>query len=450
MTQKTNAYLGAPIGVTFFKTALPIMLIMVVNGLFNIVDAYFLGQYAGRDALIAVTLVFPAVILIIALSTLVSNGFSSIYARTIGAGADGSAVLSSAISTALVICGIILLGFLIVGRPLSLWIAHGSTSLARMGHLYLLVMVCGAPIAFLLSLGLDAFRALGRIRLMTAITLSSALLNIGFDALFVVVLEWGVFGSAFGTVLAQICALSVILLTWREARPALIRKRGAQHWRSILSLGLPPSLGYVGLSLSSAATLFMLQIWQADNYDTYSGAFGILTRLMTFMFLPLLGLSMGYQTMISTNFGAGLHHRVKRINAIGILTALIYTGSAQILFWVSAPQIGTLFVDDPAITHALAHILRINTMSLFLFGPLMMIGTYFIAIGDAPRAGILMLSRTYLFAIPLTFLLPMVIGADGIWLAGVVAEVFVLIVTIFVLTRYRPNQIDPHIVSISA
>ncbi|WP_368188165.1 MATE family efflux transporter [Aestuariibius sp. HNIBRBA575] len=434
----TNAYLTAPLGRTFLKTAAPIVLIMLVNGLFNVVDAYFLGQFTGPDAVVAVTLVFPLFMMIIALSTLVSGGFSSVFARAHGAGQDTADILTSACRTALGVCLVLIAGFVIWGRGLTYWIANEAQILADMGHLYLSVLIWGAPLGFALGLGIDTLRATGRLRLMTFVTLSSALLNILFDWVLIVGLDWGVFGSAMGTLLAQACAFCLILFTWSMPVPRLFSRLTTSHSQQIIALGLPQSLGYVGLSLGSAVTLYALQIWQTADYETYSGAFGLLTRLMTFVFLPLLGLSMAFQTLISNNYGAGLTLRVQSCLRIGIIAAFVYMGTMQVLFLAFAPVLGAVFVSDQAMIDTLAHIIWINSWSMVLFGPLLMIGTYYMAIGDAARAGLLMLSRTYLFSIPLTLALPFVFGGDGIWLAGVLAELLVAIVTIVVLIQTKP------------
>ncbi len=80
-----NNYLTQPIGRLFLTTALPIIMIMVVNGLFNLVDAYFLGIFVGAAALTAVTIMFPVQMLIYSLTTMIANGFASIVARRLGA-----------------------------------------------------------------------------------------------------------------------------------------------------------------------------------------------------------------------------------------------------------------------------------------------------------------------------------------------------------------------------
>ena len=84
-SKSDNLYLTGSLPVLFAKTASPIILIMLLNGLFTLVDAWFVGTWVGADALTGVTLMFPVYMLLVALSTLVSSVFSSIYARLLGA-----------------------------------------------------------------------------------------------------------------------------------------------------------------------------------------------------------------------------------------------------------------------------------------------------------------------------------------------------------------------------
>lgn len=427
-----NIYLRGALLPLFAKTALPIVLIMLVNGLFTVVDAYFLGVYVGAEALVAVTLMFPFYMLIVALSTLVSSGFSSVFARHIGADSHTAAGQSftSALGLALVTCLVLVAGDGLFGPALSRLLAGGAGTLADLGHSYIRVVVLFSPLTFLLALNVDVLRARGRLSAMSGVMLLSALLNIGFDWLMVVHLGLGVTGSAYGTALAQGVALLVVFaLRPRGALPLRLTLRG---WRSILALGAPNSLGYVGLSLSAGLTLTMLQVWAGDSYAATSGAFGILTRLMTFTFLPLLGLSMALQTIAGNSFGASDVTRSHAALKTAALIALLYCGAVQAAFLLLAPHLGAIFVDDGAIQSELTRILPINTLTMVMFGPLMMIATYYQAIGDAPRAGLLGLSRTYAFGLPLIALLPLAVGEWGIWLAGPVAELLVLALTLIV------------------
>jgi len=440
-----NIYLTGPILPLFAKTAAPIVLVMLVNGLFTVVDAYFLGVYVGADAVVAVTLIFPLYMLLVALSTLVSSGFSSIYARTLGADnhSEAQQVFSSALQLSLLVCITLIAGYAVLGAPLALWIANGAQGLADLGHAYLSILIYSALLAFFLGIHIDALRAEGLLPAMAAITLLSAILNICFDWLFIAQMGWGVEGSAWGTVLAQACAATV-LLTYRATHPGGIPMPSLAplpaYWRDLLALGAPSSLGYVGLSLSTGITLISLQIWAGGRFEATSGAFGIMTRLMTFMFLPLLGMSMAFQTIVGNNFGAQRSDRTRAVLRITLAVAFCYCVGMQLAFFLSAPTIGGIFVDDAMMQAELARILPIGTLTLFLFGPLMIVSSYFQAIGDAARAAVLGLSRTYAFAIPLTLALPYLIGEPGIWYAGVIAELLVLALTALVLFQLRGGR----------
>lgn len=440
-----NIFLSGSIPRLFAKTATPIIVVMGMNGLFTIVDAYFLGEYVGADALTAVTLMFPIYMLLIALSTLVSNGFSSVLARALGANNKSgiNKIFAQAIQLALTICAMFIGLFLFGGKQLSLMVANGSELLADMGYTYISILIFCSPLIFVLSISIDALRSEGLLKAMAGVTLMSTLLNIVFDYLFIAEFGWGVAGSAYGTVLAQICSLSAIIIyriATNRRRPFYISKSGFANWGEFLALGAPTSLGYLGISLSAGLTLYCLQLWAGDAYEATAGAYGITTRLMTFAFLPLLGLSMAFQTIVGNNFGAKSLARSNQTLKLAVLLAFIYCLIIEVAFISNRHYIGSIFVADNAIISEVARILPYMVALMFIFGPLMMIGTYFQAIGDALRAAILGLSRTYIFGLPLVFTLPFVIGEVGIWLAGILAEIFVLALTITILFRRKKSS----------
>ncbi|MEP3435617.1 MAG: MATE family efflux transporter [Hoeflea sp.] len=441
-TPRTNIYLTGSLTGLFARTAAPIIIVMGVNGLFTVVDAYFLGAYVGADALTAVTLMFPLYMLLVALSTLVSNGFASVFARLLGGGDTHRArtAFSQAIQLALLVSACLIALFLAFGGRLSLMAANGDASLAAMGYTYISILIICSPLVFVLGINIAALRSQGLLRAMAAITLMSALLNIGFDFVFIVEFGAGVAGSAYGTVLAQLCAV-IALIHYRRSSavprslPRTALWAGSSFWGELLALGAPSSLGYIGLSLSAGLTLFSLQLWAGESYAATAGAFGIITRLITFSFLPLLGLSLAFQTIAGTNFGAGMWVRTDKTIILAVVMAFAYSAAVELAFLLTRSEIGSIFVDDVAISSEIARILPYTVMTMFMFGPLMMIGTYFQAIGDAPRAALLGLSRTYLFALPLIVVLPYRFGEPGIWYAGIVAELLVLALTVLVLAR---------------
>ncbi len=294
--------------------------------------------------------------MLVALSTLVSNGFASVFARLIGGGERHRAhtVFTQAIQLALVVCAVLIAMFLLVGKALSLMAANGDVALAGMGYTYISILILCSPLVFVLSINIAALRSEGLLTAMTAITLMSALLNIGFDYVFIVEHGAGVAGSAYGTVLAQLCSM-IAVIAYRKsavperAAPKMPKWSGSGHWRELLALGAPSSLGYIGMSLSAGLTLYCLQIWAVETYASTAGAFGIITRLITFSFLPLLGLSMAFQTIAGNNFGAKLAARTDKSIIVALVLALIYCVTVELIFLSSRSAIGYLFVNDAAI-----------------------------------------------------------------------------------------------------
>lgn len=438
----TNTFTQGPLGSIYLKTALPIIFVMGMNGLLAVADALFLGHFVGPDALAAVTLMFPIYMLIVALSTLVSSGMSSMLARHLGAARlnDARAVFAGAHGLALILGGVLMVLFGIFGASFSLLAAGGSEGLAEMGLIYLRITVFCSPLLFVLAVNSDALRNEGRVGFMAAMSLLVSLANILFNYLLIAVFELGVAGSAYGTAAAQALAFAIILafrlLGRTELRPDALRIYPlTTSWGRMLALGAPQSLNFLGLALGTAVIMGSLQWVGRPGYADTVTAYGIITRVITFAFLPLLGLSHAMQTITGNNYGAALWDRSNASLITALWAAFVYCLVVQITVMALPRQIASSFVDDPAVIAEVVRILPIMTCVFFLMGPLMMIGSYFQAIGHAGRAALLGLTKPYLFAIPLTLLLPLWMGEPGIWIAGPLAEVMLLGLTILVLFR---------------
>ncbi|KQV63883.1 MATE family efflux transporter [Rhizobium sp. Root1220] len=434
-----NAFLTGSLPAVFARTAAPIILITTINGFFAVVDAYFLGAYVGPEALSAVTLIFPGLMLIIALQSLVSNGMASILARQLGAGNRLAARRTFSAAHVLSIAVVALVNAIYWGAGCHIIdaAAAGDAEVGANARLFMGIMVSAAPVAFLLSLNVDALRCEGKIGFMTMVTFAASLLNIAANWFFMAVMQWGVAGSAIGTVSAQaICLVSILGYRWRGAmalRPA--RRFSFAEWKGIVTLGAPMSLGFIGISAGSAAIIVNLSIWGSADYVATIGAYGVITRIMTFAYLPLLGLNIAFQTICGNNYGAGLQERVGRSLQIAMIAALVYCTSVEVIVESLAGRLGSIFVSDPVVIGEVSRILPWTVGAYFLFGQMIVLSGYFQAIGDAKRAAIFGLSRAYLFTLPLTFLLPRIFGEIGIWMVPVFAEASMLVLAGIVLAR---------------
>lgn len=442
-----NRFLTDPLASVYLKTALPIIFMMSMNGLLSVVDALFLGHYVGADALAAVTLMFPVYMIVFALSTLVSSGMSSQLARHLGANnlPKAQAVFVGAHGLALLVGAALITLFYRDGHRLVYSLTAGLEPLAEMGLVYLQIIIVSSPLMFIIGVNSDALRSEGQVGIMAAISLLVTLANIGFNYLLIAIFEMGVAGSAYGTVLAHIVALAIIVIYRTYSKTNLRIAAFKVHkltssWGRILALGAPQSLNFVGGALLSVATLTALQIVNSPKHIDTVSSYGIITRIMTFSYLPLLGLSFATQTIAGNNFGAQHFNRSNHSLTIGVATALIYCITLQVTLLWFAPQIGAAFVKNPIVIAEVARILPVITAVYFIFGPMMVIAGYFQAIGDAKRAALLSLSKPFLFAIPLVFILALNIGEAGIWLAVPISEISLLILMIIVLVHSAKTQ----------
>jgi putative MATE family efflux protein len=450
MADPHNAYTHDSIPATFARTALPIILLTSVNGLLTVVDAMFLGAFVGPDALTAVTMVFPVSMLLVALATMISTGMASVLGRLLGAnkldearqtfaGAHGLSLSVSVIAMAL---------FAAFGWPLAVQAAQssndlGSTELADMGHSFLRIAIYSSPLLFLLSVHSDALRTEGRVGFMAIAGLAVTLANIGFNYLLIVGFELGVAGSAWGTALAQAIALAIVILYRFSGRARLtLTLRDAASWqtgwREMLALGIPRSLSFIGIAAGAAATIASLRLFGAANTDA-SIAYGVISRMMTFAYFPLLGMSLALQAMVGNNVGAGLWGRSNATLKLALIWSFAYAVITEIGLILFRKHLGGLFVSDPVVSAEVGRILPVFVAGYFSFGPMMMIANYFQSIGDVRRSALLSLARTYLFAIPLIFVLPLGLGEDGIWLALPLADAALMVVTLAVL-KARSRQ----------
>ncbi len=444
---RTNTFTEGPLAAIYLKTALPIIFVMGMNGLLSVADALFLGIYVGPDALAAVTLMFPIYMLIVALSTLVANGMSSLLARSLGAeDMEGArATFAGAHGLAVGLGAVLIVMFLLLGSPVALLAAGGSETLAHMGLVYLRITVFFSPLLFVLSVNSDALRNEGRVGFMAAMSLLVSIANIGFNYLLIAILDMGVAGSAYGTAAAQALAFAIILafrLFGETSLPpaTLLSYSIRGKWGRILALGAPQSLNFIGLALGSAAIITALQWVGRPGFADTITAYGIITRVITFAFLPLLGLSFAMQTITGNNFGAALWHRSDASLYMALWVAFIYCAVVQIVVMSMPGPIARAFVENVAVIDEVSRILPVMTSVFFLVGPLMMIASYFQAIGSASKAALLGLTKPYAFAIPMTFILPVWFGEIGIWIAGPLAEVMLLGLTAVVLRRAAQDQ----------
>ncbi|MBL4908110.1 MAG: hypothetical protein JKX94_11710, partial [Sneathiella sp.] len=338
-----------------------------------------------------------------------------------------------------------ILSYLFFGLDLILSFANGSEALALLGDEYMSLVIYFSALFFISAMLGDSFRCQGKIGAMTLITLLSTVLNILFDYILIIVFEMGVAGTAYATALAQASAILAALMYQYSDENSLHFKlkklSGIWHnWGNYLALGAPLTLTYVGISVISGSIIYQLQIWDSETYEVSVAAYGIVTRLLTFGYMPLLGLTLAQQTIVGNNFGAKNWGRTTQSLKICVITAAIYCAIMQAVFFIAPAQIAGIFVDDPAVIMETVRILPPTASLYILFGPLLMFSSFFQAIGDAKLSALLGLTKIYVFSVPLILFFPYLVGERGIWYASPVTEMIALVLTVVVLYQTRRSS----------
>ncbi|MBO9133913.1 MATE family efflux transporter [Rhizobium sp. B230/85] len=448
-----NLFLTAPVHKIFAATALPMAAIMLMNGLLGIVDAAFLGRFVGTKAMAAVGIAFPVLMLTISLSTLVSAGMSSLLARQLGASARdaAAATFAAAHGLALLIAAMLILIFMVGGWSFALRTAGSDRSVAEMLWVFLAISIFGTSVQFLLGIHADAWRNEGKAGLMALLSLGVTLANIALNYILIVPLKLGIAGSALGTILAQAIGLALLV----GLRPfvdgmmplgSLWQNRWTGGWRRLLALGAPVSLGFIGIALSGAVVLLALRLGDGANYEKSIAAYGIVTRVFGFTFLPIMAIAMAMQSIVGNNVGARLYARSDNVLGIAVATALVYCFAVEFCLLLAGSSIGALFVSNPDVVAQTGRLFRPMAALYLVSGPVFVFGLYFQAVGQPALAGLLTVAKPFVLLPLLIAALAVSGGADLIWFAYPLADSLAAIVAVLVLssafkTRRRAGAI---------
>jgi len=435
-----NRFLHQPPGRVFAANALPMMLIMLMNGLLNITDAAFLGHFVGADAMTAIGLVFPAIMVLIALTSLVSGGMSSLLARQLGAGdiQGASSTFAQAHGFALGIAAILIAMFLCGGRTTANHLAAADPVIANMAFVYLAITIFGTPLQFVLGLHADTWRNEGQAGLVALLSVGVTIANIALNYVLIGQLGFGVAGSAWGTVLAQGLGLGLLLWLRKRGRgvvplQALRTHRWTGGWGRIAALGAPLSLSFIGMALVAFCVILSLRLTAGDAYADTIAAYGIVTRVTGFAFLPNMAFALALQSVAGNNWGAGLTGRARSVLRIAMGTAFAYCLCVEGLFLTGGHLIGSAFIGDAAVAAHVAAILRPMAAVYLFTGPVLVLAMYFQAIGAPRQAALLTLSKSFLLLPALIAALAAARGAGAIWFAFPMADITIAATALAVL-----------------
>ncbi len=430
-----------PVGRLLWQYSLPAVTGMLVQALYNLVDRVFLGQVCGTDTLTALTVTFPMMNLATAIGVLVGVGSASRVSIALGAGerarADG--ILGNALSLTILngLLYIAVFGFFMEPMLASFGADARIMPLARQYMYILLPGLMLTNIAFSLN---NVMRASGYPgRAMTTMIIGAAV-NCLLDPLLIMVFDMGIAGAAIATDIAMGVSAVYVLRHFARRDSTVRFRRGTYRLRwhtvwSIMTIGCAPALVNAASSLINLkVNTSLIAVCGADANRAIAAA-GIFGTYTTVGVTITLGLCMGMQPIIGYNYGAGHVHRLRRTFLLATAAASVITVVTSLAGMVWPDLVARVFTTDTALIATTVTALRRSLWAFAVVGFQIISTALFQSIGKVGQSIFLSLTRQVIFLIPLLFLLPPHMGAEGVWMSFPVSDVFATVVAVVLVRR---------------
>ena len=442
MAEKTNAIpteLGTEkIGKLLKQYALPAIIAQTAASLYNMVDSIFIGQGVGPLAISGLAVTFPLMNLSTAFGTLVGAGAATMLSVLLGQKNYKAAnkVLGNVVTLNTII-GLVFMAVALIFIDPILYFFGASENTLPYAKEYIRIILIGNVITHL-YFGLNAaMRSSGHPKKAMGLTIFTVVFNTILDPIFIFVLDMGIAGAAWATVLAQTIAMIVVLRHFNDrSRPFHFEKGifrlDMRVAKDSLSIGMGPFLMNAAACL---VTLFINQQLRDYSGDLGIGAYGICNRFIFMFIMICMGLNQGMQPIAGYNYGARQYSRVKEVFWKTARIAMVMT-TVCFIFGMFFPKAAAgIFTHDEQLLELSGRALRITTLVFPIVGFQMIATNFFQSLGMVRKSIILSLSRQILFLLPLLYLLPLWLESDGVWASFPIADTLSTILTVILLGR---------------
>lgn len=424
---------SAPIPKALLAMGLPTMIGMMINALYNLVDAYFVGGL-GTAQMGAISVAFPLGQVVVGLGLLFGNGAASYISRLLGTGEKETAnkVASTALYSSLCVGAVIIICTVIFLNPV-LKMLGATGSIMPYAVTYTRIYIISSIFNVFNVTMNNIVTSEGAAKTTMFALLTGAALNMILDPVFIYVLDLGVAGAAIATAISQIVS-TAIYLTY------IFRKKSVFNFSikeccyskeivsEVLKIGIPTLIFQLLTSLSIALINMQTKVYG----DSVIAAMGVVTRVISMGSLMVFGFIKGFQPIAGFSYGAKKYDRLHEAIKISILWSTIFClvfGAAAALF--SSSIISGFTKGDMEMIHTGQKALRANGLSFLLFGFYTVYSSLFLALGKAKEGFILGACRQGICFVPVVLLLPIAWGIHGILYAQPIADVISAIVTVF-------------------
>ena len=433
-TNKKMELLGsAPIPNALMALGIPIMIGMLINALYNLVDAYFVGGL-GETQMGAISIVFPLGQVVVGLGLMFGNGAASYLSRLLGRGDKGTAnkVASTALYSSVFIGAVIIFLAAIFLKPILAMLGATDTIMPYALAYARIYVISSIFNVFNVTMN-NIVTSEGAAKTTMCALLLGAVLNIGLDPVFIYTLDMGVAGAAIATAISQFVSTLVYLSYMLRKKSAFtFRVRefalNGQMMAEILKIGVPTLTFQLLASLSIA----LVNRAAMDYGDAVIAGMGAVTRITSMGTLVVFGFLKGFQPIAGFSYGAKKFDRLREATKTSIRWSTIFCVAVGSLMALLSTQIISQFTDGNAEMISVgSKSLMANGLSFFLFGFYTVYSSLFLALGKGTAGFILGACRQGICFVPAILILPMAYGINGILYAQPVADVLSAIITVF-------------------
>ena len=426
----------SPIAPLILRLAFPCIISMLVTSFYNMADTFFVGKLNNNSATGAVGVVYSVMAIIQAIGFFFGQGSGSFISRELGKQKRDTAskMVATGFSCSLLFgVAISTLGLLFLD-PLTRLLGSTET-IFPYAKSYLRIILLGTPWMSTALVLNNQLRFQGNaIYGMVGIT-TGALLNIILDPVLIFVCNMGVSGAALATVISQFISFCLLLVGTTRGSNLRIHLSQTQfrfeYLKNIFKGGFP-SLARQSLASVAAISLNLA----AKNYgDVAIAAMSVTQRIMMFGASAMLGFGQGFQPFCGFNYGARKYKRVIQGFWFAVKVSSLFLLGIGVLGFSYAPQLISIFRDDPQVIACGTVALRAQCMTLFTHAFLVMSNMMLQTTGRTGPATFLSMARQGLFFLPLILILPWLLGLTGVQIAQAVADCFAVACAILVQRR---------------
>lgn len=421
------------------KLGLPAIMGMMINALYNVVDAYFVGGL-GTSQMGAVSVVFPIVQIVIGIGMTFGTGAAMCISRQLGR-SDWDQANRTA-STALfgsLISGALSMVVALISLDKILLMLGATETILPYARAYALIYLSGCVLhVFSIAMN-NIVISEGAARMTMFAMLLGGGLNAVLDPVFIYTFDWGVRGAAMATVASQL-AVSLVYVWYILARRGCLRispglfTPKAEICLVVLKLGVPVLV----FQLLSGAAMGLTYTAASRYGDSAVAAMGIVTRVLALASYVVFGYVKGFQPVAGYNYGAENYRRLSEAIATSLRWVVSYCAIVTTILLVFPAAIMRLFTaNDTVLVELGIRALRANAYTLILFGAVMVYSTLFLALGRAREGFLLNIARQGIFFIPAILLLPGLFGMNGVVYSQPVADLLSFSLTMILAIPLR-------------